>query len=712
MENNETRAPADFLLVASLALLSVLLPFPWFEQHGQTFDWTVYVILGTIFPSAVLAIGLARRQMDSGARHQPFGKILASETIRLWHRCPWWVLLTAIVTRLDWRATVLAAIQFAILWPLPLFKRKARSGLWFGGAALLWYISMRLQWWSDFPTWTIASFWRLVVFFVSTWLIGQWFFRPGAVPIRNSWLRRAGDIIAITLLGLLAFRPADLSEVVIFHHWSVFVAPVVMLKQGGWLLWDIPAQYGFLSTLFIRALPLKDVWRALYVANSLLLWFGAVLLYRSLRRGDLSAGSNYFMPVLLTISWVFLVPGWGEEITGPQGTPSVGALRFIWCYVLVWQLAKINSYELTSLKTKRALILGCTLWLLGSFWSAESAVYCFAIWIPAYVVLIFGRYSAARTETSLGMIAFWILLPVGLLLACVGAIDAFYQIRLGHLPDWMAFVDPALAYSIGMFTEGISATGSGWILLTVLCVISAELHWQTKKRVLHASTIALLLGSWGAVWATASYYIGRTADNNVNNILPILGLGLASLIFVQRRENTAGLRVTGFCVLPLVVVSFSISYGNVAGVTACVKQSIGLSHRRVSKKLLMVDEELASVLRSAGIDPHKTPIAFIDNNRAMLPGLRNDQGQLLRWHKTWLPIMSPSAIVFLAPERQRLYISRFVDRSKLSGWLIFPKGSEFEERHQWLLDAILRSHQPVKTTESPNWKLTYYVYQR
>ena len=89
MENNETRAPADFLLVASLALLSVLLPFPWFEQHGQTFDWTVYVILGTIFPSAVLAIGLARRQMDSGARHQPFGKILASETIRLWDRCPW-----------------------------------------------------------------------------------------------------------------------------------------------------------------------------------------------------------------------------------------------------------------------------------------------------------------------------------------------------------------------------------------------------------------------------------------------------------------------------------------------------------------------------------------------------------------------------------------------------------------------------------------------
>jgi len=263
-----------------------------------------------------------------------------------------------------------------------------------------------------------------------------------------------------------------------------------------------------------------------------------------------------------------------------------------------------------------------------------------------------------------------------------------------------------------MFTEGISATGSGWILLTVLCVISAELHWQTKKRVLHASTIALLLGSWGAVWATASYYIGRTHDNNVNNILPILGLGFASLIFVQRRENTAGLRVTGFCVLPLVVVSFSISYGNVAGVTACVRQSIGLSHRHVSKKLLMVDEELASVLRSAGIDPHKTPIAFIDKNHSMLPGLRNDQGQLLRWHKTWLPIMSPSAMIFLAPERQRLYISRFVDRSKLSGWLIFPNDSEFEERYRWLLDAILRSHQPVKTTESPNWKLTYYVYQR
>ena len=50
-------------------------------------------------------------------------------------------------------------------------------------------------------------------------------------------------------------------------HWQLYVGPVEMLGQGGYLLWDIPSQYGFLSILSSYLIPLTSAWHKVYILN-------------------------------------------------------------------------------------------------------------------------------------------------------------------------------------------------------------------------------------------------------------------------------------------------------------------------------------------------------------------------------------------------------------------------------------------------------------
>jgi hypothetical protein len=71
------------------------------------------------------------------------------------------------------------------------------------------------------------------------------------------------NIIAIGIFGLFSIRiePLTLTSTgmhipdVGFLHWSVFIGPAEMVRQGGWLLWDVPSQYGFLEYTLIVHFP-------------------------------------------------------------------------------------------------------------------------------------------------------------------------------------------------------------------------------------------------------------------------------------------------------------------------------------------------------------------------------------------------------------------------------------------------------------------------
>src|SRR5262249_36292573 len=141
---------------------------------------------------------------------------------------------------------------------------------------------------------------------------------------------------------------------------------------------------GFLSTVTLAWLPTHSVWQSLYIVQGILLTITGCFLFvvlRSLGQGFM----NWLFSLVLALAAVFLVPGRPQDLYG-YDTPAAGPFRFFWCFallmVLVWQYRRPASMP------SACLVIGCLVWLLGTLWSAESAVYSAVIWLPAYVLLV------------------------------------------------------------------------------------------------------------------------------------------------------------------------------------------------------------------------------------------------------------------------------------------------------------------------------------
>src|SRR5262249_5630817 len=151
--------------------------------------------------------------------------------------------------------------------------------------------------------------------------------------------------LAVGLLAMASLRldglgsagpahPFCLRGCTALFHWSPIVAPAEMVRRGGWLLWGVPSQYGFLNTVAVAWMPFRSVWQAFYVVHAALTFASGCAvfaLFRLLRKSP----ANLALSLAMALASVFMVPGWaipGEPL-GPWVTPAVGGYRFIWCHV-------------------------------------------------------------------------------------------------------------------------------------------------------------------------------------------------------------------------------------------------------------------------------------------------------------------------------------------------------------------------------------------
>ena len=388
----------SFLWVCGLALLLVLfcshfLPFQ--EEHAE---WASYLLLGTAFPLAVLSVFLIERRLpDIHPLVNPIKSglglsFLAVSIYYLFHfndiTVPIlivsfisWVVMLCIVTATNRSTHNFDAGIALIAIPIVLIS---------------WAVSIKLICPQPFIPWLIASRFTTLIFIPSFLLVSTNLLLWPALPTRRiPRLLTIENFIAICLFGLASIR-IDVIPEGAFLHWSAFIGPAELIRQGGWLLWNVPSQYGFLNTVLLSILPTNSVWQALYIIDSLLCWVVATIVFLLLRfpRGGMT---NYVFAFLITLASVF-------TLSAHHSLPSTGAWRFVWCYVLLLiLLLNVNTHH----RTATFLWFGTIAWLIGTLWSAESAIYCAAIWLPAYVCLILQRALSpeARLDRRGGVMA-------------------------------------------------------------------------------------------------------------------------------------------------------------------------------------------------------------------------------------------------------------------------------------------------------------------
>jgi hypothetical protein len=348
---------------------------------------------------------------------------------------------------------------------------------------------------------------------------------------------------------------------------------------------------------------------------------------------------------------------------------------------------------------------GHLIWLGSVCWSVESAIYCSAVWFPAYALYLVRRTSHASARAILQSVA----VPVGALVLIVGLVSLLYAAVLGHSPDWIGYFEYALLYSGGFHSLPIDPSGSVWFLLIIFLSISTAAVIYLFRDSGHPR-VMVLAGAWGGVWAISSYFVSRSHAANLLSIATFLVFAAAITLRVladQPRESWHGLiRVA---IVPMFVAPVALTLAHPSFVREITTPQ--LSYASFTEQIPLMEPSLNQLLLEAGAKP-TDPVVRIGDARLMLPAWRPQRpGDARRVSPySWLP-KQYEIIGTLPADRRQKYIDRLARHLQLSGWLIHSKTGGIPDFDKQLAD-IRRTHLETRRFENNDWIVSWYQVKR
>ena len=729
-------ADAEPLWVAGCAVLlvfavRVVLRYAT-HYRGKTSDWALYLTLGTVFPAIIALVALSMRAQRPVIQSTRFVR----------GACALFFALAAAVLMVEGFQVyllILSIVQVAVVCALLRQQRQpiapAFIVIGFGITFLAWLGAARLMWWRPednaislgrYDSWIFGSPYAVAILVASFVVVigGLFLTAPTSVMAghRAQWARSVlpsiVTVAVIAILSMRAVKPAG-SLGGAFAHWGAYIGPATMVRQGGWLLWDVLAQYGLLSTVSIALFPAHSVWQSLYILNGVAHFCSACFIFfilRAIRPGWV----NHIFASLVSIAATFFVAGYFPLLWGTNTVlPSAGAFRFFWCYALLALLLLEMRSNGGSGVRRPLLIAGAFVWLIGTFWSAESAAYCAAIWIPAYLLLV-ARLASQTDGTppslarQLRVAAPWLLLLPALLIAAVSGITGFYLLRLGHAPDWRMYTEAISVYATNEFSWPLNLGQAACGLFVVFCALSTLAAFLLREGLMHRA-LPLIVGSWGALWATSSYFIGRSAPSNVTNLSALFCAVIALMLLVMARFPIPSRWSTllRLSLAPILIVELTFAFGNPVAMRDYLRAPDQGYQPQVEQTFpITLDPTAAALLDKAGVQP-ADPIVYFDTTTYYLLPARSvqtkDGAHLLFYSGSWLPNVPLIPFATVSPERNALFIERFATRTHRSGWLLQPRQKPYTSL-PWFAAQLARDYRPGVMLEAADWQIIWFQY--
>jgi hypothetical protein len=434
-----------------------------------------------------------------------------------------------------------------------------------------------------------------------------------------------------------------------FLHWSYYLGPLEWVKRGELLLHDIPSQYGFLSLLFPSWLP-WDALNSFRVGLSVVLLLHGAVVYSILSRVTCLRFSGAWA-ALVTFAVVFLFPG-AHEGDGSMAYPSTGGYRFFWVLCFALLLARTGE----SAPSRRRSWAASLVFAVGCLWSMESAAYCIGTLLAcaaaeAFTLSVWGVWKGRKAEY-----AGRFLLPVACLGAGVAAVEIWYRLGKGIAPDWYAFVEYAFIYSADGFGSLTVAPG-GAVNAALACLVLLTSFLISRLWRTRSLSSASLFGIWGALFATFTYYVSRSAAMNVCNLIalwfPLLGVVWRRALEERDAEWTGVLSPSlGF----LSLLILGLSAGSLSWVPREAQRRVNLADWANPLPAEPRMQALVDEVRP-GLDP--TLPVFVRAPVLAAISLKGFESI------PWLPAYPWEEFRLVRPERQAIYLRRFLARRRV-----------------------------------------------
>jgi len=443
--------------------------------------------------------------------------------------------------------------------------------------------------------------------------------------------------VALSIFFYLSFRTDALFIPGSEYHWEYFVGPIRTIRNGGWLLYDAPSQYGFLNILFASLLPIPSSWQSFYIFQSTILFITSsaiLILLCSIGKNSFSTKGLIFL--LVMGSFFFADPTW----ICPTPYPSSSVTRFFSCYLLLCLSFIPKQYSC------RVLIISIG-WLIGILWSAESCLYSTVI----YFFYIVADVASCKSweNIKLTLIKYFIH-SFTLLFASLAIIAAYYQLELGHLPNFLSHFDYAVGYASGYGYVPFPLNGPGNIMLLIFLGLGL-LTLASLRTPANETMAASLACAAGCIWAVGSYYLGRPVPQNITAMFPLLATCvLIGLLQARRGRPNLPYGPLSAAAFPLLFLILSTFYTSSFWGKSVMFESFSGD---ISTKLFHKSDELSKAVEQ--IDPKGIIPRVYLGDSAVSPKLNQDLSE-----STWLPTPLQLVMPPISQNRKAQVLNRFL----------------------------------------------------
>jgi hypothetical protein len=533
---------------------------------------------------------------------------------------------------------------------------------------------------------------------------------------------RLANVAALLVILVLSLRTEHLFDILgergAIHHWGAWTGTIDLMRQGGWLLWDTPAHYGFLSMILLDTIPAPS-WTALYWASAaayVLVATGIFAVARTIRPGwpgwVFGLGAGCFVAMYSARPDIHVLPNYG-------------AYRYLPGFLLLMVLVAETRIDEDSVAHRRLMIGGCVLWVIGALWAPDSLVYCSAAWLPAYFVMSV-RQNARRADSSLSNLFRMLALPVILIAAAVIAVQVIWTLKLGHGPDWIAYVDyvigPAATQAL---VEKQVLIGSGVLILLGLSVLTTDAAIDGVRSGLPARSLAAWLGMLGLYWGINIYTQQRALEVLQPLAYAVLVIAVVEAARAQARGERWWPAMTRAAIVPIFILPATWQLGTLyadPGAPGASLTALAATARHgftIEWMMPDADPELQKLLRDSGVTAD-TPLLYGADwlGNMMMPWTPAGETERTIVNPQWTPNHPGTMAHYLPDDRYRRYLERFLERDGRGGWLIQARTGDYASdeafayaaglKGEVFYDTVLASHVPTLVRQSENWNITWW----
>lgn len=471
---------------------------------------------------------------------------------------------------------------------------------------------------------------------------------------------------------------APIAVHMIWHHWSAYLGPAKLFASGAKIFYDFPAQYGLGPTVLLSMACKSDCWEWAFTIFGVMsfayaLTIGLIIYILSRREvllGSILLAAGFFA----CIFWTSFPP----LLSSPVTTPSTSGMRFLIPTILAgWLVFIIDSHR----EEKNLFItLAHLIWFAGILWSPEAGFCSTIVWAPAYVLIksriLLKRYSAIKSFViaSANLIAIFI---------CIVAFSTVtFKIALGYWPE------PAVYLAYVLHPPGplpVNPRGSIWffgiaILISAATIIESFKNGKFEREGVKAWILQLLAIS------TFSYFLGRSHDNNILNLMPCIILILSCSISTSK--NSLIRFSSAISVSAIICFAYLFNWSGVWGF------AVDSRHYRVLSNLGYAEPKVFN-LQTLGVI-YKEEDASLPEKLNSLSSLideitaKGESFDLLdrflilpptKYNNSWSALHAPENYTHIPSNLRTQYVERTKNTLSKDGWLIIADNFDAT---QWL----------------------------